>query len=382
MTTSTQSQGMLDKVFMVALAGLVISLAMGFWGLFSAGHGSFNTTSDGIVWGLPVAVYVYFALTSTGLTLVASLAMVFGFREFYPIAKRCVWLSLAVIVAGFASLAFEMGRPFLMLWAIPANLQLQSPLVWMGMFYLAFMVIGVLKFKTINEGDWDSAGSRRLGIGAMVAEVLAALTLGAAFGMMAMRPFWFGGMIPLYFLLTAFLSGITFAVLFTYLVHGFEREAMPENVKALLDGPVPVLFAATLGIYILALGARTITGLWSHQDGFQAFNWMVSSPLFHVELWLGLVLPFVLLANPGTRSQPKMQIAAAALVALALTIGRYEFVIGGQVVPMMKGSWMGDFVPYVPSLTEWMMALLAVSLTLTIYILGEKRLNLAAAPEK
>jgi molybdopterin-containing oxidoreductase family membrane subunit len=259
---------------------------------------------------------------------------------------------------------------------------------WMGVLYLAYVAFLLLKFQKINAGDWDSGASRKLGFASFIAVILAHATLGSVFGMMAMRPFWFGGLIPVYFLLTALLSGIAFAVLMTYLAYGFDRASMPKPVQALFDGStptlygsIPVIFATVLGVTLVAVTARTVTGVWSHQDGFQAFDWMVSSPWFHIEIWLGMVLPFILMLLPGTRNAPGPQIAAAALVLLALAIGRYEFVIGGQVVPVFKGAWVDGFVEYSPSGTEWMLVVLSVSLCLAIYAFGEKRLRLADAPK-
>jgi Fe-S-cluster-containing dehydrogenase component len=74
------------------------------------GHGACSraatppSTAASTAWYLGPAggrAYVFFVLTSTGLTFVASLAMVFGIRDFYPIAKRCVWGALVTLIAGF-----------------------------------------------------------------------------------------------------------------------------------------------------------------------------------------------------------------------------------------------------------------------------------------
>lgn len=387
-STMTPPSGLVNTVALAGIAGVVVSLALVFMNMMGQHHASFNTTSDGIVWGLPVATYVFFVLTSTGLTFVASFGMVFGIKEFYPVAKRCVWLAFATLVAGFTALAFELGHPFRMLWAIPTSFQIVSPMNWMGVLYLAYVVFLLLKFQKIHAGDWDSPASRKLGIASFIAVILAHATLGAVFGMMAMRPFWFGGMIPVYFLLTALLSGIALTVLMTYVAYGFSRDAMPPALQDLLKGTtstlygsMPVIFATVLGVSLVAMTARTVTGVWSHQDGFQAFDWMVSSPWFVIEM-VAMLAAFFLMVNPGTRAGAGNQIVAAALVLVGLFIGRYEFVIGGQVVPVFKGAWVPDFVEYAPSLTEWMLAVLAISLCLAIYAFGEKRLNLGAAPDK
>jgi molybdopterin-containing oxidoreductase family membrane subunit len=385
-STTAAPSGLVNTIALAGIAGAVISVVLVLMSLLGEGHASFNTTSDGVVWGLPVATYVFFVLTSTGLTFVASFGMVFGIKEFYPVAKRCVWLALATLIAGFTSLAFELGHPFRMLWAIPTSFQIVSPMNWMGVLYLTYVVFLLLKFQKINAGDWDSPASKKLGIASFIAVILAHSTLGTVFGMMAMRPFWFGGMIPVYFLLTALLSGIALTVLMSYVAYGFNRDAMPPALQDLLKGTtstlyasMPVIFATVLGITILALTTRTATGLWSHQDGFQAFDWMVASPWFAIEV-IGMLVAFFLMANPGTRAGVGSQVVAAVLVLVGLFIGRYEFVVGGQVVPVFKGAWVDGFVQYAPSLTEWMLLVLSISLCLAIYAFGEKKLRLTDAP--
>ena len=366
-------------VLTAGVAGTAITAAFAFYMLMTEGHAAFNGTSDGVMWGLPVATYVFFVLTSTGLTLVASLAMVFGVHAFYSVAKRCVWLAVATLIAGFAALAFELGHPFRMLWALPLSFQITSPMNWMGVLYLVYLFFLLWKFSRMNAGDWDSPASRNLGVASFAAVVLAHATLGLVFGMMAMRPFWYDGLMPFYFLATAALSGVAFAVLASYLVHGFSQAAMPSALRELMQGAMPKLFAALLGLNLLLLAARTLTGVWSNYDGMQAFEWMVASPWFWIEV-IAYVLAFFILLSPNLRSQGNMQLAASVLVILALFIGRYEYVIGGQIVPLFKGAWAPEFIPYFPSATEWALAIMGLALAAAIYAAGEKMFNLSAAP--
>lgn len=375
-TTQLQAQGPINALMQASVAGLVIALGMVFYGLFSSGHASFNSSSEGVNWGLAVVAYLYFAIAATGLTLVSSLALVS--KEWYPIAKRCVWLAAAVLIAGFAALAFELGHPFRMLWAIPLSFQFTSPMNWMGVFYLLYLVFLLLKFQKMNAGDWDSGASRNLSVALLVSVIVATGTLGLVFGMMAMRPFWYEPLMPVHFLLTAALSGAAFATLITYVAYG-GQDAMPEKVRSLMTGALPKAFAAVLGIALIAHLSRTATGLWSNADGLQVWDYLVSSPWF----WLqsaSMVLALVILLSPGLRNAGNMQVAASALVILATSIGAYQYVIGGQLVPMFKGSWSPGLIDYTPSLTEWMIALLALSAALAIYAVGEKRFNLGASP--
>ncbi|MDH5325489.1 MAG: polysulfide reductase NrfD [Gammaproteobacteria bacterium] len=371
------------RVMVVSAGVLLLLLGVTFYILYSQGHAAFNTSSSGVAWGLPIITYVFLVLTSTGLTFLASLATVFGVEAFYPVAKRCVWLAIATLIAGFTALAMELGHPFRMLWTIPTGLQFRSPMFWMGVFYSIYLIFLLAKFWCINKGDWSSALSRTLGIASFVSVVIAHSTLGLVFGMMAMRPMWYGSIMPIYFLVSAALSGVAFAVFFTYLAYGFRQDTMPDRARALTSSStLPKVFAATIGITILILVSRVITGLWTNLDGMQVYQELVRSPWFHFELWVGLVLPFVLMISPALRIQAKWQIVSAVLVILALFIGRYEYVISGQLVPLFKGSWISGLINYVPSVTEWLITGVGFALVFAIYSLGDKLFRLDDLPNR
>jgi Ni/Fe-hydrogenase subunit HybB-like protein len=374
MTTQVQAGGMVNTTLMGGGVLLVVGLGLALVNLMSGGHASFNSGSDSVTWGLPVVNYVFFALASTGLTMVASVAMTFGNKAFYPIAKRCVFLSLVTIAAGFASLALELGHPFRMLFAVPLNFQVNSPLNWMGVFYALFMVLGLLKFMKLHSGDWDSDASKKIGLGALITECLAGGMLGMAFGAMAMRPMWFGTMVPLYFLLTAACTGGAFALLMTYLAYGNEA-AMPEKVRSLVQGPLPSALAAVLGFTILVMGYQTVIGLWSNADGMQVWDYTVGKAWFWIEA-IALIAAFYLLVSRSSL------MVAAVLIIVGLFINRYEFIIGGQLMPLFKGSWVPGLINYTPSMTEWMLTVMAFGIVLAGWAFGEKSLNLAAAPKE
>ena len=160
---------------------------------------------------------------------------------------------------------------------------------------------------------------RLLGITAFVTVVVAHSTLGLVFGMMTMRPLWYDGMISVNFLFMSALSGAALTVFFTYFAYGFKRENMPKDLRTLAsEAALPKIFATLLGLGIMMVVDRTITGLWSNLDGFQVYHDMLRSPLWHLAFWLGLVVPFVMMVRPGTQRQAKWQIRASVLVILAM----------------------------------------------------------------
>lgn len=349
--------------------------------LFTVGHASFNTSSDGINWGIAISTYVFFALTSSGLTMIAALPMVFGFKQFQPVAKRCIYLAIITLVAGFAVLALELGHPFRMLWAMPTGLQVQSPMFWMGVFYSIDLVLLIWKFYLIWQEDWDSPLAHFLGAASFVCVIFASGMLGMVFGSVAMRPMWFGSFTSIYYMLTAALSGAAAIVVTTYMAYDFDRKRMPEPLKSMAESPdLPKVFATLIGIALVMILTRFWTGLWSNLDGMEGFHALVRDPLFHAEIWLGLALPFWMMLSPSMQTQPGKQMIAAFLVLGAMFINRYEFIIGGQIVPMFKGNWTSSLIAYTPSLTEWALTVFGFAIALGLYALGEKAFRLSDVP--
>ena len=117
----------------VMLCGLLtlIGVAFGIHSIIAGHEHTFGVTRD-VPWGVLIAAYVFFVVTSTGLCIVSSIGHVFGFKDFNPIAKRAVFLSIATIVAGFLVIAFEIENS----WRMPVGNVLganpTSNIWWMG----------------------------------------------------------------------------------------------------------------------------------------------------------------------------------------------------------------------------------------------------------
>lgn len=368
-------------MWQLSIIALVFSLGFVFYMLYTKGHAAFNTSSDGVNWGSAISTYVFFALTSSGLSFIAAMSMVFGFHQFYPIAKRCIWLAIICLVAGFSVLALELGHPFRMLWAMPTGLQIHSPMFWMGVFYSIDLMLLIVEFYLLWQNKWTSRLSHLVSIAAFIAVVLASGMLGLVFGSMAMRPMWYGSGTSIFFIVSAALSGTAAIVMSTYLAYGFNTSRMPGHLRAMATGTqLPKVFATLIGIVLVAILTRMFVGLWSNLDGLEGFHVIAKSPLFHIEIWLCLLVPFVLMLLPATQRIPKWQILAAALVLSGMFIERYLFLISGQNVPMFKGTWMEAVTPYTPSLTEWMLVIVGHAILFTLYALGEKLFDLSAEP--
>jgi Ni/Fe-hydrogenase subunit HybB-like protein len=365
--------GMDIALMVVGAVSGAIGLSFVFYMLFTEGHAAFNTSSD-MPWGAPIAFYLFFLLTSSGLSIIASLDTVFDLRVFYPIAKRAVFLSLICLIAGFSILALEIGRPFRMLWALPFAMQIRSPMWWMGVLYSIDLVLLFVKFYLIHVGDWHSRFSHLVARLSFVVCILAPGTLGLVFGMMTMRPAWYSNVMPMFFILTGFTTAVSFMLFFTSLLP--RNPLVAPNVNQLYQEVLPRLFFISLLAVIAVRVGQIITGLWSNQEGLEA-NWLqLHSPYFWIEIVVGLALPTILMAFDSVRRYPRVQFIAASCFNIGVFFSRLEFLIIGQKVPLFKGYWAG-YVDYSPSFTEWMLIPAGCGVFLLLYGAGNWLLRLS-----
>ena len=340
--------------------------------LFTEGHAAFNTSSD-VAWGAPIAYYLFFLLASSGLSIIASLDTVFGIQVFYPIAKRCVWLAIITLVTGFTLLGLELGHPFRMLWAMPTGLQIHSPMWWMGVLYTIDLVLLLIKFYQLHKGDWNTRFTHHLSVASFVVCILASGTLGLVFGMMAMRPAWYSPVMPMYFILTGFTTAAAFMLFIGSLT--LQRVSLPREVRFLDEVVMPRLFFVALLAVIAMRFGQILTGLWSNFEGMEAHWRALEHPLFHVEIWIGFVVPLILMSRVAWRANRANQLAASLLFMLGMFFARLELLIVGQEVPLFKGYWAG-YTDYWPSFTEWMFVPFGAGLFLFLYGAGDWLLRL------
>ena len=109
---------------------------------------------------------------------------------------------------------------------------------------------------------------------------------------------------------------------------------------------------------------------------------MLSSGWYHLALWVGLVIPLVLLAMPAVRQAAWGKITSAALFLVGMFAGRLEMVLSGLVMPTgPKAEGQPPFVSYWPTIWEVFVFVSALSVLLLVYTVGERHFKLSETPE-
>ena len=356
--------------------GILLGLLTAFRVLISTGFVLYAKT-DILVWTMPIAAYAFFSLTSSGLAFVSSIPVVFGIKRYQPLEKRIVFLEIAVLVAAFTCLFLHLGSPQKLYYYLFSP-NFASPLWWLGILYGLYLIVLLLSFKKIQAGKI----SRTLGIFAFIVAIATSTALGWLFGLPDARPVSGANFLSMYFPLTGFASALAAVLLFSLAYHHFFKITLSEGDRNLYDD-ISKLFGFVTALTLVFFLWRTIAGGASATAvEFAGFRHMLSSGWYHLALWIGLVIPLVLIVIPSVRTATWGKITAAVLFLVGMFAGRLEMVLSSLVMPTgPKAEGQPPFVGYWPTIWEVFVFVSALAALLLIYTLGERHLELAESSE-
>lgn len=356
---------------LVMLYGITMTLIYG-----EAVHG---TTAE-VPWGILIASYVFFSLSSTGLCVVSSMGHVFGIEKFQVIAKRSMALAIILLLCGFIQIGMELGHPFRMFWVVLSP-NFSSAIWWMGALYSFYLVFIVVEFICLLNRQYRIAAY--MGFGGFVFGIAAYSNLGSVFGYMDSRPFWTGPYLPIYFILSALVSGAALVIII--MTYGY-RGNFTEKARTAMHS-MSKLLCIFVGIHLFFTFWKVFTGLYSNIPGkVEAVELLLFGPFafkfWFFEVLLGMLIPFVVIL--ATRAN---NLKASLWAAISVIIGsffiRYILVIVGQVVTDGKEipgypEFVRDIVSYTPTLVELSIVFGGVGLAFFLYMLAERVFQLDA----
>jgi molybdopterin-containing oxidoreductase family membrane subunit len=349
--------------------------------IFVQGHVLFNA-NDVLIWTLPLGVYIFLALSSSGLTLLSALPLVFGAKKYDPFAKRLVFLAIATLLGGFVAIGLELGTVFNMIYILFSP-NLSSPIWWMGAIYSAELAVLILKFWKMHTGDYQSGFSQLLGTASFILALVAPLMIGSVFGLTESRATYFGPVMSIYCLLMAVLSGTALFLLYGLVAGRFSPSvsggaaAVYDDFTLILTYAAGIVSAFTV-LKIIIESSTTIPAFLVYHKFEHLFGAIGN---FGTEILLGLFLPFVLLLIPSIRASSGGRTLAAALIFVGSLARHMEILLAGQSHPVgPKAEQFPQYVRYFPSGWELMVLVFALAVMLLLYTLGERYLKLNEAP--
>jgi molybdopterin-containing oxidoreductase family membrane subunit len=361
----------------IGLCGLLtlLGVAAGIHSLY-AGHEHTFGVSREVPWGVLIAAYVFFVVTSTGLCIVSSIGHVFGFKNFNPIAKRAVFMSIATIVAGFLVIAFEIENSWRMPVGNVIGANATSNIWWMGTLYGAYLFFMLIEFVMLQKNEHKTATA--FGLAGLLTGVAAHSNLGAVFGLLNAREFWHGPYMPIYFITSAAMSGCVAIIFFTYIAYKANNWKMSAELEKAMEG-VAKVGALMMAVIIFFTCWKMISGISGHPPGkYEAIMSLISGKyalnFWGGEVMLGMVIPFAIILAVRGKNMPAL-FAASLAGMIGIYFMRYDLVIVGQLVPHYHGMGLVDYpelLSYTPSLHENLVVVGGVAFCLMLFLMGEK----------
>ncbi|MBC8317262.1 MAG: polysulfide reductase NrfD [Desulfobulbaceae bacterium] len=357
---------------LLALAGA----AVGLHGLLVGYHHVYGVTRQ-VSWGLLISAYIFCVVTSTGLCIVSSIGHVFGGEAFMPIAKRAVYMSIMFMFGGFCIIFFDIENPFRMaIWNVLSP-NFVSNMWWMGTLYGAYLVFMIIEYYFLLEQNHSL--SRLMGFLGLVVGIAAHSNLGAVFGMLHGRPFWYGPYLPIYFIFSAAMSGGCAILFFTTLGWKINPEIMNQRMERAVKA-VTQITIFLISVIIFFTIWKIITGMVSEGKHLVIMSFLsgdYSINFWVFEIFLGMFLPlFLLIRSRGNNFNLIMW--ATGLMMIGIFFMRYDIVIPGQMESVYHSLGVveeANLLTYTPSFHEIMASLFGIGVIALAYFVGEKMLN-------
>ena len=167
-----------------------------------------------------------------------------------------------------------------------------------------------------------------------------------------LHPLWHTPVLPLLFLLSAFVVGFAM-VIFESLIAARSFRLKPEmHVLSRLARFIPILLVIYFGAKVMDMVNRETT--------VYLFDGSIQSIMFWIEMVGGIMVPFIILMFEKNRKNPVWLFIGAALVVLGVALNRINVFITGYTPLYANG-------PYIPAWTEIAVTVGFISLIILLY---------------
>lgn len=376
--------GILAGILFLALLGGIAVFWYGLW---------ITNLSDLVPWGLWITIDLSSIALSAGAFSLCALVYLVGLKRYEPIARTATFIGLIGYSMAMLALMLDIGRPdrfwhamiywneHSLLWEVTMCVMLYlTVLVFESMPIIANFAW--LKRRFPRQVGWMSHlhhYAPYLAVAGLCLSMLHQSSLGATYGVIKARPFWYKPEMSVLFMYSALLGGISttlFASLISARLTTKARlndgliERVAHAVGWALIGYLYFRFWDALAQNYTYAPGRT-QGLQLVTSGALSFNFLV------IEMLLGTIVPMIMLLVPYTRKHPFLRTLALGLVALGVVAFRWDTNISGQlmVVSFLPGEPTVSYTSYFPSLVELVTGSGIIAYGLLAFSLGVRYLK-------
>jgi Ni/Fe-hydrogenase subunit HybB-like protein len=333
---------LVGALVLIAIVGAVFTAVR-----FVFGIGSIANINNAYPWGWWVGfgVLSFIAFGGCGFTM-ALLVYIFGQSQYRPFVRPAITMGLLLYLGYAVILMIELGRPW-MGWLIFFSWSPTSALfevAWCATLYTTVLMIEFGQVAATQYG-WQRA-ARFLGLVYLPAVVLGVSlshlhqsSLGTLLTIVPLKvdPRWWSELLPLTFLLSSYMAGISLVTIEHVIATG--RLRLKPRID-LLGGLARIQVGVIAVFLIFRVGDlvyRNATGAMLQLDGLSVLLW--------TELVLGFIVPLALFSIPDVRESKWALFAASCLVAGGVLLTRLNTAVFGMRVKHWES--------YFPSLGEF-----------------------------
>jgi Ni/Fe-hydrogenase subunit HybB-like protein len=319
-------------------------------------------------WSILIVIYPYLTGLVAGAFILASLERVFNVKELQPTYRLALLTALAFLIVAPMPLQAHLGHPerAVEIFLTPNS---SSAMAMFGFVYAWYLMVVLLleiwfeyradlvRWRKSDKGvmklvHWlISLGSRDASPAAVAFDKKAVqfITIigipsafllhgyvGFIFGSVKANPWWSSVLMPIVFLFSAIVSGISLVLLLYYVTTLLRRKAL--DMRCLNTLASFLLYALIIDLSLEALDF--IHRLYEAEESIEILERLVFTKLFLsltiVQILLGTIGPIVLLVAARFSQLPNelkriIYFIAAVLAQIGIFSARWNVVIGGQL---------------------------------------------------
>ena len=376
--------GFLGLLLLSALVTGILVFWNGLW---------ITNLTDLVPWGLWITIDLSSIALSAGAFSLCAGVYLIGLKRYQPIARTATFVGLIGYTMAMLALVMDIGRPD-RFWHAIVYWNSHSLLWEVTMCVVLYLTVLVFEAMPIFAGfEWFRNRFPKIAakmehihhyapILAIIGLGLSSLhqsSLGATYGVIKARPFWFKPEMSVLFMLSAIVGGIALTLFVSMLASRLTSKAKVND--ALIERVAGFLAWLLVGYFYFRAWdtfAQTYTydpgrteGLNLITGGILSFNFWVG------EMLLGILVPMILLLYKKTRMNPFWRMSALFLVAAGVVAYRWDTNLAGLlvVVSYLPGEAAISYTSYTPSLVEWLTGLGIIAYGMLAFSIGVKYLR-------
>lgn len=376
--------GLLGLLMVVAAITGIVIFWQGLW---------ITNLTDLVPWGLWITIDLSSIALSAGAFSLCAGVYLFGLKRYQPVARTATFIGLIGYTMALLALLLDIGRPdrfwhAIVYWNTHSLLWEVTMCVCLYLMVLVFEAMPIFAGFEWFRNRYPALASKMEGAHhyapflAILGLGLSSLhqsSLGAVYGVIKARPYWYKPEMSVLFMLSAMVGGIALTLFASMLSGRLTPRARVNDV--LIERTSKFLGWLMIG-YLYWRFWDWLASTYTYEAGrTEAFHVLTKGSLsfnfWILEMLLGILVPTVLLLYTPTRMNKFWRMAALGFIVMGVIAFRWDTNLSGlmTIVSYLPGEAVVKYTSYRPSFAEWAAGLGIIAYGLLGFSLGVKYLR-------